>query len=539
MEFLNRLGKRPAIFFLYFILGFCALIISPAVPQARAQFAASESSVRQLMDRSQQLAAGDPDKAVDLAERALEEARSLGHEELEADVLNNLAFIHYRLNRLDLARTVLREALETSRKAGYLKGSGIALNRMGNVAWLYGERLEAKDSFERALAIHTELGDWLEISRTLTNLANAYRNWGDYPRAIELFLKAREGYRKVDYAEGVAWLDFSLGILHKNSEDYDKALEAINSALETYEQLAEENGSYNGVMICYGQLGDIYNLIGNPGQGLEYQVRALRLRRESGSKPAIADGLSGVAQSYFFLEDFERALDYFLQSQAMRDEIGTENGIATNMKFMGRIYRKAGKEYEALKHFKRGLQAARELSDRNSESEILEMIADLYAEQGRYADAWSVLQEHRAAQNQVLNATISERVASLQLQHEIERQAAENERLQRENRIKGLQLARSRTQSILLILLIIFAVLGGIAALYLHRKRVQIKTLQGLIPICAHCKSVRTDSGFYEQLETYISANSDAEFSHGICPSCYLKYYPEEQQDTAKPQDEA
>ena len=113
MEFLNRLGKRPAIFFLYFIIGFCALIISPAVPQAHAESAASESSVRQLMDRSQQLTAGDPDKAVELAENALEEARSLGHEKLEADALNNLAFVYYRLNRLDLARTVLREALET------------------------------------------------------------------------------------------------------------------------------------------------------------------------------------------------------------------------------------------------------------------------------------------------------------------------------------------------------------------------------------------------------------------------------------------
>ena len=406
-----------------------------------------------------------------------------------------------------------------------MRGKGITLNRLGSVLWLLEKRLEAKSCFEQALAINTELGDWREISRTKTNLANAYRYWDDYTRAIEMLLDAREGYKKVDYQEGVAWLSYSLGILHKKLGDYDSALDAINSSLEIYADLARQDGSYNGVIICYAQLGDIYNLTGKPEQGLEYQRRALELREKSGNNAAIADGLSGVAESYFFLGDFQQALDNFLQSQALRDEIGIKDGTATNMKFMGEIYQKMGKNNAALAHFKRGLKAARELSDRDTESEILEMISDLYALQGRYKEAWKVYQEHRAAQNLVLNAEISKRIASVQLQHEVERQTVENERLQRENRIKDLQLGRSRIQMILLILLSIFAVLGGIVAVYLHRKQLQIKTLSGLIPICTHCKSIRTDSGYYEQLETYISSHSDALFSHGICPKCYEKYY--------------
>jgi len=58
----------------------------------------------------------------------------------------------------------------------------------------------------------------------------------------------------------------------------------------------------------------------------------------------------------------------------------------------------------------------------------------------------------------------------------------------------------------------------------------QIKTLKGIIPICCHCKKIRDDSGYWNQLESYIEKNSNAELTHGICPTCakelYGEYYP-------------
>jgi hypothetical protein len=54
-----------------------------------------------------------------------------------------------------------------------------------------------------------------------------------------------------------------------------------------------------------------------------------------------------------------------------------------------------------------------------------------------------------------------------------------------------------------------------------------VKTLKGLLPICASCKKVRDDKGYWKQIETYIAEHSEAEFSHGICPDCMGKLYPE------------
>jgi hypothetical protein len=55
----------------------------------------------------------------------------------------------------------------------------------------------------------------------------------------------------------------------------------------------------------------------------------------------------------------------------------------------------------------------------------------------------------------------------------------------------------------------------------------QVKILEGLLPICSFCKSIRNESGTWERLETFISRRSEAEFSHGVCPSCGVTHYPE------------
>jgi two-component system cell cycle response regulator len=53
-----------------------------------------------------------------------------------------------------------------------------------------------------------------------------------------------------------------------------------------------------------------------------------------------------------------------------------------------------------------------------------------------------------------------------------------------------------------------------------------IRVLKGLIPICANCKKVRNDDGFWEQVEVYVRDHSEADFSHSMCPACLAEFYP-------------
>jgi PAS domain S-box-containing protein len=92
-------------------------------------------------------------------------------------------------------------------------------------------------------------------------------------------------------------------------------------------------------------------------------------------------------------------------------------------------------------------------------------------------------------------------------------------------------------------LLLMMGALGNLIGLFLSRKRVEgererlleelqealasIKTLRGLLPICAACKKIRDDSGYWNRIEDYVRDRSQAEFTHGICPDCARKIHPD------------
>jgi len=61
----------------------------------------------------------------------------------------------------------------------------------------------------------------------------------------------------------------------------------------------------------------------------------------------------------------------------------------------------------------------------------------------------------------------------------------------------------------------------------------KVRTLSGLLPICANCKKIRDDKGYWQKLETFVHEHSNAEFSHSICPECMEKLYP----DFSKPRE--
>ena len=59
----------------------------------------------------------------------------------------------------------------------------------------------------------------------------------------------------------------------------------------------------------------------------------------------------------------------------------------------------------------------------------------------------------------------------------------------------------------------------------LQKTLAEIKTLSGLIPICAWCKNIRSDEGFWQSVEHYVACHTDANFTHGMCPACIEKWH--------------
>ncbi|MFZ5571463.1 MAG: cache domain-containing protein [Thermodesulfobacteriota bacterium] len=74
---------------------------------------------------------------------------------------------------------------------------------------------------------------------------------------------------------------------------------------------------------------------------------------------------------------------------------------------------------------------------------------------------------------------------------------------------------------------VITVVILVLTSLTINAYQKRIETLRGIVPICSFCKQIRDDKGYWNQVEEYVSKYTDAEFSHGVCPECKKKHYPE------------
>jgi hypothetical protein len=78
-----------------------------------------------------------------------------------------------------------------------------------------------------------------------------------------------------------------------------------------------------------------------------------------------------------------------------------------------------------------------------------------------------------------------------------------------------------------IVVFVVFAYLINKVGIQKRELEKEIQTLKGILPICSFCKKIRNQDGSWEPLESYITHRSEAEFSHGVCPVCAKKNYPE------------
>ncbi len=103
--------------------------------------------------------------------------------------------------------------------------------------------------------------------------------------------------------------------------------------------------------------------------------------------------------------------------------------------------------------------------------------------------------------------------------------------------LAGRVIPLSEGQASVLTLATYLGLLTFLTYCFIHFRRrldaalVSVKTLSGLLPICASCKRIRDDKGYWSQIEGYLRKHTEADFSHGICPECASRLYPDLSQD--------
>ncbi len=412
-------------------------------------------------------------------------------------VLNKLAFAVMHSDP-SVAEAYAMEVLDLAENLGFPVELAKSYTTLGKINLETGKFTEAMSCCRKSMEIFEELGDISGTASVHATIANVYWAQGMIDRALEhIHESLRQKQECGASKDELASCHINIGACYSSLNRVDKA----QSSFEFAREICEESGNYRQLAYVYHNLGSIYGIKEEFETSREYFQKALDIRKKTDDKKGTASTLCNLGNLHETLGDKESALGFFIRSLELYGEIGNKRGTANTCACIGGIYTAMGRLDEAEKFIKRGLEITRKLKLKDWEIFCLGKITDLYEAKGEMQKALMYSRELKTCLEEHMNEKSMEKIARLQVQFETEKKEKEAEIY----RLKNVELSRMNDQ--------------------LRDALTHVKKLQGMLPICASCKKVRDDDGYWQQIECYISENSDAKITHGICPECMIKLY--------------
>ncbi len=517
-------------------IGLAACLFAPSIGSLMAQSAPDSVALRNATRTIDSLllvnddlalarayrALGDLHDSVDNATPAIDAYRhAITRAERVADsvtlgaVYNNLGLRHWTANRYDSALTWLTRARDIRQARGDRPGLSRVLNSLGASYYQLGYYEPALDAFLSALELRRRDSTLGGVSVVYTNIGKTYHDWRQFDRALPMLKNGVATALSENEPVAAGYALNSLAMLYLDMGDFARARTFIDSSTVTYNR-ARSQMTYNDSL---------------SGWSLNTIARGLLLVRE------------GQAQTALPL------LDSVLQMGVQRKSI---RGQSRAQLYLGEAYGRLGDLERATNAMNQAVALATSVSQRVYILEALAQLANLEERAGNTRVALAHLRSYQALRDTIFDQSTAQRVASMEARAETEREQRLNAQLRAQQREQSLELKRS--ELVVALGAISLALAVTLLALLVHFNRKgrareallaetnanveraneelrtalsEVRALSGLIPICAKCKKVRDDEGFWEAVETYITSRSEATFSHGICTSCGPELYGE------------
>jgi len=192
-----------------------------------------------------------------------------------------------------------------------------------------------------------------------------------------------------DAAERLGWLGRAARALHESgvSAYYRSDWRGALSAWERRLALEEARQNRAGMAATLGNIGLIYDSLGDYPKALEYQERSLKLEEELGHRAGVATTLGNIGIVYDNLGDYPKALEYYERSLKREEELGNRAGVARTLGNIGIVHRNLGDYPKALEHQERSLKLNEELGNRAGVARTLSNIGNIHQNLGDYPKA--------------------------------------------------------------------------------------------------------------------------------------------------------
>ncbi len=371
-----------------------------------------------------------------------------------------------------------------------------------DISWAYQSLGSYQESLEYAFRYYSttrDAGDRKRESKALNTIGVIYWRLSSFDDAMEYFLKSMDISEELGDTRGIAGSYNNLGILNESLNDIDSAIENYSKALRICREIGEEYDSA-GIL---NNLGVIHIGKGNYEKAEEFCRESLEIRQK-------LDDIYGVSHTQINLGlirkelgEYEQALDILEYALNTTIESGDRYAEGEARLHIGLIHESLGDHEKAVEYIKETIRIAGETESGELLEESIMNLSGVHERAMNFKEALELFKQYKETHDNIFDEKSRRRINELEIRFMVKSREREAELI----RLKNVDLVKANED--------------------LSNALAQVKHLSGLLPICANCKKIRDDHGYWEQIESYISEHSEVQFSHALCPECMKILYPE------------
>jgi len=362
----------------------------------------------------------EPEKAIEIYQKAIEIYRTIEDERGESEILGGLGLIYVYID-YDTSLVYYKNALVMREKVddkvlmgntlnslgslyyGIFKDYTLALNyfnragkarqelgdslNLGRTIHLkaytlqnLGENEQSLVNYKRSLRLNQYSGDQIRVAEALLNIGTIFNGIGKYPEALENLGKAQNKYRILEDSTGISDSYNQIGFVYLNLGDLNTALEKFNEAISITKKLNDQWGLAG----IYNNLGIMLQNAGRYEKALEYANNALNMYEELDDQSSVIVSLNNIGTIYYDMKDYHSAEEYYLRGLKMCRELKIKDQEANYLLNLANAQGLMGRMDEALLNYQEGFEIARTLNSPDLTWKFITGLAETYETSGEY-----------------------------------------------------------------------------------------------------------------------------------------------------------
>ena len=400
---------------------------------------------------------GDYQKAYKNYSLALDIAEKKKFNQLQADLLYNLAFMEKNKHNYKEALNLYEKSLILYTKLDSKYKLANTLFSIGHIYWLKGQYKEVLKYQGKALKLYQELGSEKKIAQTYNNFGNVYYKMGDLNKSVAMYLKALEIREQLNDKSEIAKSLSNIGNIHIALGNNEKAMENYLKALEIYRNL-------NNIKLIVNMLNNIgvdYYKIGDMDNSLKYYKETLKYKDSQHTEIAVSFALNNIGKIMSAKKKYKEAQKYFEKSIEIKEKINDKTGLANSYRNLGYMYLKQKNSVKAKDMFIKSIKFARNIDDLEMLKESYGALAEIYLNMKNYKEAYDNLLQYKLLSDSLNSKDTNIKINELLIKYETEKKENEIKLLKHEGIIKELKLQKANIIRNISLIAFIFVVIIG------------------------------------------------------------------------------